>query len=227
MNLPAQAIPSKTPASPTGATDEQATRFSTELRSLAEKYEGKPVQLETLFEATKGRGYNLLLLLIAFPFVTPVPLPGLSIPFGVALAILGTRMALGQKPWLPQKLLRRQLPPRFLKLLVRVTARPVRLLELVLRNRAPAMRDRPIFGRTAGVLIAVSGLFLTLPLPLPFSNSLPAWTVILFAASALGNDGLFFVIGCFSFAVSVAFFTFVLFEGTLAIERFSQFLFHF
>jgi hypothetical protein len=38
----------------------------------------------------------------AFPFCTPIPLPGFSLPFGLVIAIIGLRLALGQKPWLPR-----------------------------------------------------------------------------------------------------------------------------
>lgn len=193
--------------------------FSTELRRLIERFGDRPVPLGELFEATQGRGYQLLLLLITLPFVTPVPLPGFSIPFGVVVALLGVRMALGQKPWLPQRLLSRELPPRFLGKFLGAAHRVVEVLEYFLRPRLPFVRNHAIFARIAGLLIALSGLFLILPLPLPFSNSLPAWTVILLSAGALGRDGLFYLAGCASFAISVAFFTLVALGGAEFIDR--------
>jgi hypothetical protein len=78
--------------------------------------------------------------------------------------------------------------------------------------------NHAVFGRIAGFLIALSGLMLMLPLPLPFSNSLPAWTVLFLAAGALGRDGLFFFAGCASFALSVGFFSLVAFGGMAAFD---------
>src|SRR5690349_11551292 len=95
------------------------TAFSRELRELAEQFADRPVEVGEILEQTKGRGMNLLLILISLPFLTPIPLPGFSIPFGLVAAIVGARMALGQKPWLPQKLLTRRLPPRFLSKLLK------------------------------------------------------------------------------------------------------------
>lgn len=219
--------PSAAPATGAEANAAPATpTFSAELRALIECFGDRPVQLRELFEATQGRGYQLLLLLITLPFVTPIPLPGFSIPFGIVVALLGARMALGQKPWLPQRLLDRALPPRFLGKFLGAANRVVKLLEYFLRPRLPFVRNHAIFARIAGLLIAVSGLFLILPLPLPFSNSLPAWTVILLAAGALGRDGLFFIAGCASFALSVAFFTLVALGGAEFIDRILLLLFH-
>src|SRR5262245_3345927 len=67
-------------------------RFSEELNALAARFGDQPVCLGDLLAATQGRGYNLLLVLIALPFLTPVPLPGFSIPFGLVVACLGARM---------------------------------------------------------------------------------------------------------------------------------------
>lgn len=74
------------------------------------------------------------------------------------------------------------------------------------------------------MLIGVSGFLLTLPLPLPFSNSLPAWTVILLAAGSLGRDGLFFIAGCVSFAISLTYFSLVALGGGEAVSRLRQFI---
>jgi hypothetical protein len=43
----------------------------------------------------------MLLVVVTFPFCTPLPRPGLSIPFGLVVAFIGLGLSLGQKPWLP------------------------------------------------------------------------------------------------------------------------------
>jgi hypothetical protein len=220
---PAASAGTGQPAAPAdGADAAKLPTFSAELRALTERFGDQPVRLGALFEATQGRGYQLLLLLITLPFVTPIPLPGFSIPFGIVVALLGARMALGQKPWLPRRLLERELPPRFLGKFLSAASRVVTWIEYFLRPRLPFVRNHVVFARLAGLLIALSGLFLLLPLPLPFSNSLPAWTVILLAAGALGRDGLFFIAGCVSFTISVAFFTLVALGGAEFFDRFRR-----
>jgi hypothetical protein len=93
--------------------------------------------------------------------------------------------------------------------------------ETILRPRLAFVEGHAVFGRISGLLITISGLFLMLPFPLPFSNSLPAWTVIFLALGAMGRDGLFFFLGVGSFVLSVAFFTFVAVGGWVAMERLS------
>lgn len=192
--------------------------FSQELRELAGQFAERPVRLGEILETSQGRGYNLLLLLIALPFLTPIPVPGFSLPFGLVVAVIGARLALGQKPWLPQRLLTRELPPRLFAKLLQAASRVVRWLEYVLRPRLFWMNDHVVFRRAAGVLIALSGLFLLAPLPIPFTNSLPAATVLLLAAGALERDGLAFLGGCVLFVLTTTYFVLLAFGGAHAVE---------
>jgi len=103
---------------------------------------------------------------------------------------------------------------------LRGVSRIVRVLEMLARPRWFFFSSWEFFQRLSGLLICVSGLLLVLPLPLPFSNSLPAWTVIFLSAGAIARDGLFFVAGCLSFALSAAYFFLLAVSGQYVIERF-------
>jgi hypothetical protein len=203
--------PAPEPGAPAG--DPPVVVFSEELRQLIAEFEDRPVTLAMLLEATQGRGFHLLLVLIALPFVGPIPLPGFSIPFGLVVTLLGARLAVGQKPWLPERLLQKSLPPRFLSKWLGAAAKIMKWIEFFLRPRLGFVEHYAVFARLAGLLIALSGLMLMLPFPLPFSNSLPAWTVLLLASGALGRDGAFFFAGCTAFALSLVFFTMVALGG--------------
>lgn len=206
------------------STRPKPPRFSQELRELADRFAARKVTVGELLEATKGRGYNLLMVLIALPFLTPIPLPGFSIPFGMVVAVIGARLALGQKPWLPQRLLSRELPPGFLAKLVNAAGRVLKFLEWFLRPRLLFLHNHLIYRRLAGVLILISGLYLVLPLPVPFSNGLPGWTVLLISAAALERDGLCFLAGCVMFLVSTAFFALLAFGGVELLGQFRQWI---
>lgn len=84
--------------------------LSRELRELSATFDGRSPRLADVLAATKGCGYHLLLLVLALPFVSPIPLPGFSIPFGVTVAVVGLRLALHQEPWLPRRVLQYELP---------------------------------------------------------------------------------------------------------------------
>jgi hypothetical protein len=49
--------------------------------------------------------------------------------------------------------------------------------------------------RLIGLGIVIASLGLMLPLPIPFSNSIPAWAVVLLAIGRMEQDGLLVLLG--------------------------------
>ena len=194
-------------------------RFSQELRDLAQHFAGRPARVSEILAATQGRGFNLLLLLIGLPFLTPVSLPGFSTPFGFVVLLIGGRLALGRQPWLPKKILEHELPARFIAKVLAAASLMVRWLEVLLRPRLDFLEEQWIYRRIAGTLIMLSGLLLLLPLPIPLTNTLPALTVVLLAAGAIERDGLFFLAGCATFILTLAFFGLVAFGGARLLDN--------
>lgn len=180
--------------------------LSSQLGRLAAQFKDRPVRLGELTDVLQLRGYNALLLSLAFPFVTPVPLPGFSTVFGLVIALLGVRMVLGQKPWLPERLTAHELPARFLPKLLLAASRAFGRLEKLLKPRLFYPEYPAAFQRASGVIIVLCGLLLLLPLPVPFSNAFPAFTIILLAAAGLERDGAVFISGCVQFIFCLGFF---------------------
>ncbi len=193
--------------------------LSSQLARLATGFSERPVRLGELTDALQLRGYDALLLFLAFPFITPVPLPGFSTPFGLMIAGLGLRMTLGQKPWLPERLKARELSSRYLPKLLLTASRMFRRLEKVLKPRL-LYPDYPVaFQRASGALIVICGLLLLLPLPVPFSNAFPALTIILLAAAGLERDGAVFIAGCVQFMLCLSFFGLLILGGSEVWQR--------
>jgi hypothetical protein len=199
-------------------------RLSEEIGRLVTMFAERPVRLREIVEVTQGRGYTLLLMLLALPFCTPIPLPGLSIPFGLVVALIGFRLALRARPWLPARLLDTELPQTFFPRFLGATRRLVRGLEWFLRPRWVFLVDTGLLHHLYGAMILACGVALLLPLPLPFSNGLPALTVVLLAAAMLERDGYFVLAGLLLFALTVAYFGALYIGGATAVESVYQWI---
>jgi len=79
------------------------------------------------------------MMLLTLPFLLPVSVPGMSTPFGLAIAVIAVQLALGRLPWLPRWLLDQPLPAGFLIRVVAVPRGAVRMLERLLRPRWAAL----------------------------------------------------------------------------------------
>lgn len=200
---------------PTGDSPGQR-RLSHELERLILKFAERPVTLGDLVQVLQTRGYLLLLIVLSLPFCTPVPLPGVSTPFGVVICVIGFRLALRQRPWLPERLLRLRLPPRFFSRLLAAGRRLVLGLEFLLCPRWNRLAGHPAMHHLGGLIVLASGALLLLPLPVPFSNFLPAFTIVLMAAALLERDGLAALAAWGFFAASLVFFGAIIWGGAEA-----------
>jgi hypothetical protein len=188
-------------------------RLSEEIDRLVAAFAKRRVRLREILDITRGRGYTLLLALLALPFCTPTPLPGLSTPFGVVIALIGFRLSLREKPWLPERLLDTELPPKFFPGFLSATRWLVKGMEFFLRPRWTWLLDAGVLHHAYGAIILVCGALLLLPLPIPLSNTLPALTVVLLAAAMLERDGYFVVAGLVIFAATLGYFGSLVFGG--------------
>jgi hypothetical protein len=193
-------------------------KLSEELALLRDRSAARALTLREVLYTLHGRAYLLLVLLLALPFITPIPLPGLSTPFGLAIALIAARLALGQRPWLAKSLQRKELPPGFFAKVFTLAEQVLRFFEKFLRPRLSFLTDTPMLVQLHAVLMLAAALALLLPLPIPFTNSFPAWAILLLAAGLLERDGLFVLLGYVVFAAGVFYFIF-LGEATATLLR--------
>ena len=173
--------------------------------------------LNRLLERTEGRGIFLVIILLCLPFIIPASIPGLSTLLGSIILLLSLRLALGKTARLPAFLGERTLPRGVQQRAVGGSVKFLRWLEKFIRPRRTRWLGTHPAKLLNTLLIAALSLLLALPLPTPpffFSNSLPAYAIILLAASMMEEDGVLIWIAYAVVLANVVFF--VLVAGTIA-----------
>jgi hypothetical protein len=193
-------------------------KLSEELAMILREFEVETVTLREVLGLMHGRGYVLLVMLLALPFCTPVPLPGVSTPFGLIITIIGARLALGAKPWLPARLLDTRLSPKIFARVFALTRKIILGFERLLRPRMLWVTSTPRREQLHGVPIVICALMLLLPLPVPFSNVIPAWGIMLISGGLLERDGAFIIAGYVASLLTVAFFAAIGIFGVEAVD---------
>lgn len=196
----------------------QPRKLSEEFALILREFEVETVTLREVMMLLHGRGYVVLVMLLALPFCTPIPLPGLSTPFGLVIAMIGTRLAFGFEPWLPARLLDTRLPPALFAKVFAVTRKILIWFERLLRPRLLWLTASPRLLQAHAVPIVICALCLLLPVPVPLSNVIPAWGVLLIAGGLLECDGVFILAGYFMTAVAMVFFAIIGFAGVEAFD---------
>jgi len=181
--------------SPPAVPAPAARPLSAELAQLQSVFADRSTTLREIVGALASRAFELLMMLLVLPFLLPMSVPGMSTPFGLAVAVIAAQLAFGRLPWLPWRLLDWPLPPGFLARVIAVTGGVVRVLERLLRARWPLVTGRAWLNGLHLLAVCLAALLLALPMPVPFTNTLPGWTVLLLAGGLMERDGLFIVAG--------------------------------
>ncbi len=168
--------------------------ISADLRSLLDVAQGEPMSLAQIEAHLKDRGYALLVLFLAAPF--PIPnIPGLSVPFGIAIMLIGMAFTLRRRPKLPGFILRKKVPFTTLQKMIPFIARFMERLERHMKPRLQFLIKGPVMTSIFGLGIVSGGLFLALPLPIPLTNGPPALSIIFLIVGMLCRDGVMVLIG--------------------------------
>lgn len=172
-------------------------RLSTDLADILREAKGRSLTLGELEEILQGRGFALFILLLVLPFIFPIAIPGLSVPFGIVVLFMGMRIALGRKPSLPAFILGRRVKYSALEKIVGIGQKICAKMEKVVRPRMHFLQRWPGMINLIGLGIASGGLLLCLPLPplIPLSNTIPAVAVLLLTAGMIERDGLLVLLG--------------------------------
>ena len=169
-------------------------RLSDDLQALLDKAGGRSLSIGEIEGLLQGRGFALIIMLLAAPFLIP-SVPGLSSPFGAAISMMGLCMACGRKPWLPQFVLRRELSFEMLRKILGVLIQLVVRMERLAKPRMHFLQRWPGMMNLIGLGIASGGFFLFLPIMVPVMNTLPTLSILFLTAGMMERDGLFVILG--------------------------------
>jgi hypothetical protein len=162
--------------------------------------EGEQSTFGTLLDRLDQRSYAILLIILSLPSALPVPAPGYSTPFALILAPLAVQMIVGKaEPWFPQKVRDRRIKGESDSKLVGAMLKFIRFFERFSRPRWARLfrlRGTQIF---LGFIVLLCALSMMIPLPL--TNTVPAMGIFFIGLSLLEED---FVIGVVGFVLGGA-----------------------
>lgn len=151
--------------------------------------------LERILKLLSGRGRYLLIVLLSLPFLLPIPLPGVSIPFGLAIAFIGFRSAFSKNMWFPKWILERKISVQTLKKVSKIGLWITRKIKGLIHPRMQGVCHTTLARIINGMVIALMGFFLFIPVPIPLINTIVALALLFLAIGLLEDDGLWVIIG--------------------------------
>ena len=173
-------------------------KLSQLLSQLLVEYTDKPLPLSVLLEKVGNSGFGTISGILIIPMLIPLPIPvaGFSTLFGSGIVLVGCQLALGyEKPYLPKRIARLELSPTASQKILKQIDRLLQPLERMSRHRLSKFSNSWWGCRISGACLAWAALLMSLPLPIPLTNLVPAYTILFLAIGLLEFDGLFILIG--------------------------------
>ena len=154
-----------------------------------------PVTCGELVEELDRHGMAVILILFSIPAALPVPAAGYSTLLSIPLLIIGLRLLAGYDTlWLPARLRRRPFDTaRFNRRVVDAMLRLVQAVERFSSPRLTGLVRAPAMRVVIGLVICA--LACSMLLPIPGTNTAPAFGIFLIGFSLLEDDGVLLLAG--------------------------------
>lgn len=151
----------------------------------------------TLFDiktALHERGFGILVIIFSLPLSVPIPVPpGYTTILSIPLILFSLQLLFGfDSPWLPHWLERKSFQRSTLALVVEKTSPMLKKIEKFMKPRMSF-----IFYGPGEKILAFIMLFsaLSIALPLPLTNFVPAIGTTLISLGIMSKDGLLSILG--------------------------------
>lgn len=148
----------------------------------------RSIPLSELMDNLGSKGFGLLLVFLSLPSALPIPAPGYSTPFGIAIALIALQIMLGRSSLkFPKGLEKIEFKAGITRKILKAAIHFLDKTETLIKPRWPQMQSKQM-----QIIIALNLLILAslMILPIPMTNTLPAMVIFLIAISLSENDGL-------------------------------------
>lgn len=157
------------------------------------------ITLSHLFKIFGNDSHHVIILFLILPFLQPIPLFGLSTPFGILIAFVVWLSFVKKAPYVPLRWQQKKMSKEIvLKIALGFTALFDKL-NFMIHPRWGFLLSGT-FKPFNTFLVMWNGFLLALPLPIPFSNTVPGYAIFCMALANLEEDG-FFVILSYLFSI--------------------------
>jgi len=195
-----------------------------QLAGIIERLPPDTLSLGELLDVFSDEGLLLLTILLTLVFLIPVSIPGVSTVFGAAILLVGVSRLINRPLWLPQRIKDKALPADRLRPGLTGGLVWVRRMEKISRpHRLRFFIDGPGQSVINNLAFILAALLLMAPFGfVPFSNTLPALALLLYAIGFIQRDGGAILLGHLANIGTIVYFSVLIGGGGVAARELFQ-----
>ena len=192
--------------------EKQGNKISNTINHLKEHINDDGIRFVDFIELIGNQGILLATIILVAPFLLPVSIPGSSLPFGLAIILLNLSHLLGGRILLPDFILNYRISQQNMISILNGMERILSGLERFFKPRLNFMENRSVKILNSSLII-LSAFLLMLPLPVPLTDFLPAYSILFLAIGTVEKDGYICILGYVLTAVTTCYFILMAFLG--------------
>ena len=201
-----------------------AASLGEQVAGIIERLPPDKLSLGELLDVFSDEGLLLLTILLTLVFLIPVSIPGVSTVFGAAILLVGISRLFNRPLWLPKRIKDKALPADRLRPGLTSGLVWVRRMEKISRpHRLRFFVDGPGQGVINNLAFILAALLLMAPFGfVPFSNTLPALALLLYAIGLIQRDGGAILLGHLANIGTIVYFSVLIGGGGVAARELFQ-----
>lgn len=181
--------------------------LSSLLEDIRLQIQSETVSFNELLEAFHERGFGFFLFIFALPAALPLPGLGVNAIIAIPLLLLTAQQALGRNNiWIPKKLRQKAIKKKTIDGFISSATPWVKRIEFLIKPRLSFI-THGIFSYIIGILGFIMAIAVSIPIPL--TNTIPAFGIALMSIGVLTRDGLAIIIGAIIGTIWVSLLIFV------------------
>jgi hypothetical protein len=170
--------------------------LATTLNNVADSLPDGHVSVRYLLSTVGEHSMLFMCIILTIPFLTPLPLPGVSTIFGLLIMLIAMGIIFNRVPWLPGAILDRPISSEQLAAVMKRGSQLSAKIERFIKPRLRLLSSTVTVNRINGMLLFLGGLLLIVPIPfIPLSNMLPGYGILFLAIGMLQHDGMMILLG--------------------------------
>lgn len=164
------------------------------IAALKEVETFETITLGQIVDRIEGEALLILCLIAILPFMQPIPIPGLSSVLGLIVLLQGIGLMIWDKPLLTKRLKKVVISHEKFAIIQKAASKFSSITSKLSAFKNPVVNSR-VSHIFCGASIILSAGFLSLPLPIPFSNLVPALSIFLICVGLLEEDIILLLMG--------------------------------
>lgn len=174
---------------------ENIKQFSRVIHEISTEIPEKGITLKEFLDIIGKRGLFMSCMILTAPFLLPVSIPGMSIPFGSTIFLISLSIMFDRPILLPKRIINRHISKRDMELILKEILNILNPLEKFISPRLSFLVNGRTSNRINGFMVAFGSILLVTPIIAPLGDFLPSYGILFISLGTLEGDGYLVLAG--------------------------------